>query len=269
MVDQPDWRQTGVMIRKSALVTGASAGIGSAFARRLAPDHDVLLVARSQDRLTALRDELIEAHPDGRFEVVVADLSDTDGLSAVVAAVRQGDLPLDLLVNNAGSATHGAFLSADPDRLRNEIMLDCAAVVTLTRELAPAMVGRRRGGIINVGSLAGFQPVPALAVYAAAKAFVISFSEAIREELRGTGVRVGVVCPGTVETSFFDAAGAQFMTNNWLSPDEVVTAALAGLVGGGGVEIPGRMNKVSAFATRLVPLRWQPLMARWVARARD
>lgn len=251
------------------MVTGASAGIGTAFARRLAPDHDVLLVARSQDRLNSLRDELAEAYPDGRFAVVVADLSAAEGLSAVLAAVREGGWPLDLLINNAGSATHGPFLSADPDRLRHEIMLDCAAVVSLTRELAPAMVGRRRGGIINVGSLAGFQPVPSLAVYAAAKAFVISFSEAIRDELRGTAVGVCVVCPGTVQTSFFDAAGAQFMIRNRLSADQVVTAALAGLDAGGGVEIPGRMNKLSAFGTRLVPLRWQPLLARWIARARD
>ncbi len=251
------------------MVTGASGGIGTAFAHRLAPDHDLLLVARSATKLTALTEELRLAHPEGRFEALVADLAGPEGPAAVAATVREDDWTLDLLVNNAGSGTHGPFLSADPKRLYDEILLDCAAVVALTRALAPAMVGRRQGAVLNVGSLAGFQPVPALAVYAAAKAFVISFSEAIRDELGGTGVRVAVVCPGTVETAFFDAAGAQFMVNNRLSADQVVGAGLAALEAGGGISVPGRLNTLSAVGTRVVPRRWQPRMARWVARARD
>jgi hypothetical protein len=175
--------------RRRALVTGASAGIGTAFAERLARDgYDLLLVARRRERLEELAKQLRESHRV-EVEVLVADLVDAGDLLTVEqrVAARPG---LDLLVNNAGFGTAGAFLESDPDREEQEILLNNVALVRLTRAALPRMAERGRGAVVNVSSMAGFLPAPYNATYGATKAFVTSFSEALAEELRGTGVRV-------------------------------------------------------------------------------
>ena len=186
---------------ETALVTGASSGIGEQFARQLAArGHDLVLVARRTERLERLAGELpTTAH------VLVCDLA-TDAAS-VKGRVATLDLRVDLLVNNAGFGTAGPFLDHDPQRDAQQVRVNCEAVVTLTHAFLPAMVERGGGGVINVASSAGMQPIPYESVYAATKAFVISFTDALHTELRGSGVRVMSVNPGPVPTEWQRVAG--------------------------------------------------------------
>lgn len=241
------------MTRRTALVTGASGGIGAEFARRLAVDHDVLLVARSGDRLEELAAELGQRHPDGVFGSCVADLSRPAGVRAVLDRVREDRLEVDLLVNNAGVGSHGVFAEQDADAALDQIQLNCVALVGLTRALLPPMLQRRRGAVVNVASTAAFQPIPTMAVYAATKAFVLSFSEALRVETRRGGVHVLALCPGPTETGFFDAAGKTFLTAGRQTSAEVVTAALNGLRRRRPVVVSGRANQVKALGYRFLP----------------
>jgi short-subunit dehydrogenase len=184
-----------------ALVTGASAGIGREFARELSErDYEVVLVARRRERLDELAQELpSEAH------VVACDLGNE--ATALAGKVDELGLEVDLLVNNAGFGTAGRFLELDPATHRELVRLNCETIVTLTHAFLPGMVERRRGGIINIASTAGFQPLPYEAVYSASKAFARTFSDALRQELRGTGVRVLAVHPGPVPTEFHEVSG--------------------------------------------------------------
>src|SRR6185503_21100614 len=167
---------------KVALITGASSGIGEAFAQALAAKGtDLILVARSEDKLRALAKQLNELH-SRRVEVVTADLGLAGSAAKVHAAAEALGMKVDLLINNAGFGTVGSFLNQDPERERQEVLLNAAAVVDMTHAFLPAMVERGRGGIINVASVASFQPLPYMAVYAATKAFVLSFSQAVRGE---------------------------------------------------------------------------------------
>lgn len=186
---------------ETALVTGASSGIGEQFARQLAARrHDLVLVARRADRLERLASELpTEAH------VVACDLA-TDAAS-LPGRVQELGVQVDLLVNNAGFGTSGPFLETDPAREAEEVRLNCEAVVTLCHAFVPGMVDRGRGGVINVASTAGMQPIPYEAVYAATKAFAISFTDALHTELRGTGVGAMSVNPGPVPTEWQEVAG--------------------------------------------------------------
>lgn len=254
--------------RPVALVTGASGGIGAAFARRLAGDHDVVLVARTESKLEAVRDELARAHPDGRFEVFVSDLSEPGGPAAVLDELKRRDLTVSLLVNNAGSGRHSLFADQTADEVLSQVALDCAAVVALTHGLLPGMLERRSGAILNVSSTSAFQPVPSMAVYAASKAFVLSFSEALHVETRGRGVGVLALCPGSTDTGFFDAAGSQFLTGYRQTPDEVVTAGLNALRRRRSVVVSGWRNKVSATGYRFLPRAVIARGSAWIARAR-
>jgi uncharacterized protein len=192
--------------RPIALITGASAGIGLEFAKRLAErGYDVILSARRRDRLDELAARLRAEHGGIRVEVIVADLQDSDAPAAIVAETARLGIGVDLLVNNAGFGTHGHFETLPPDRERGEIAVNVAALVALTHAFLPAMLERGQGGVINVASTAAFQPVPYMAVYAATKAFVRSFSEALHEEVQARGVRVIALCPGPTATEFFDA----------------------------------------------------------------
>jgi uncharacterized protein len=188
-------------VSQVALVTGASSGIGREFARELsARGYDVVLVARRRERLEELANEL-----GGTAHVIACDLAREPG--ALAGKVAELGVEVDVLVNNAGFGTAGRFLEADPDRHSQLVRLNCEAVVTLAHAFLPGMVERGRGGIINIASTAGFQPLPYEAVYSASKAFARTFSDALRQELRGTGVRVLAVHPGPVPTEFHEVSG--------------------------------------------------------------
>ena len=243
------------MARGSALVTGASSGIGDAFARQLAArGHDLIVVARNQARLEALAKELGEAH-DVDVEVLAADLTDEAAL-ADVAARAAG---VDTLINNAGYGTFGSFheLALAPEL--DMIQLNIAALVKLTHVALAPMVERGGGGILNVSSMAAFAPSATFATYAATKAFVTSFSQAVREEVRGTGVNVCVLMPGLTRTEFQDRAGvtgeSKMPEQMWQTADEVARAGLDGLDGGRATVVPGALNKATAAITGLTPDR--------------
>lgn len=242
------------------LVTGASGGLGESFARALAANgSDLVLAARSGDRLTLLAQEL---HAEHGVDVVVlvADLS-VPGAGATLHAQAITDGAIDAVVNNAGFAIHGDVADNDADELTQEVALNVATLVDLTRAALPEMLSRRRGAIINIGSTAAFQPLPGMAVYAATKAFVLSFSQALAAECEGSGVEVLAVCPGPVDTGFFDRAGIHDRTfGKAASPEGVVAAALAALARRT-VVIPGARNRASAFGARVLPRRFVVRMA--------
>lgn len=243
-----------------ALVTGASSGIGAAFAEALARSgSDLVLVARSEDKLRALRTRL--AHETGRrIEVVVHDLSLPGSGATLRAAVDAFGLAVDLLVNNAGFGTTGAFVNVDAAREAEMIALNCAAVVDLSHAFLPAMLAAKRGAIVNIASSAAFQPMPYMSVYAATKAFVYSFGDGLWAECRGRGVHVMSVCPGPVDTAFFEATGAHGLRKQvppglMATAEEVVAASLRGLNARERVVVPGAMMKLSAAASGLLPRR--------------
>jgi hypothetical protein len=240
---------------RHAWVTGASVGLGAAFARRLARDgYDLRLVARNRRQLEHLAAELHEAH-GVRAEAVPADLTDAAALREVERALAH-DAHLELLVNNAGFGTNGAFAALDADREEDEIRLNVVALTRLTRAALPGLVRRGHGGVINVSSMAGLQPAPFNATYGATKAFVNSFTEALHEELRGTGVRVMALCPGFTRTEFQQRAGidtSAVPAFAWMSAEEVVDAALAGFAGGQVVLVPGFGNWALSGVTAVLP----------------
>lgn len=243
---------------RAALVTGASSGIGEAFAHALAAEGlDLILVARSGDKLRALARHLADLYTR-RVEVVAADLAAPGAAAKVHAAVEKLDLTVDLLVNNAGFGTAGAFHKLDSERERQQILLNAAAVVDLAHAFLPAMLGRKRGGIINVASMAAFQPMPYMSVYAATKAFVLSFSSGLRGELRGKGINVLCVCPGPVDTPFFEATGNAKLRGAVPRPmmttaPQVVAASLKAFKAGRATVVPGMANRLVAAGSRLMP----------------
>lgn len=241
--------------RPRALVTGASAGIGLAFAERLARDgYELVLVARRRERLDALAKRLGESD-ETAVEVLVADLTDAADVLTVEQHVAAAP-GLDLLVNNAGFGTSGSFRELDPDAEEREILLNCLALVRLTRAALPPMVERGSGGVINVSSMAGFLPSPYNATYGATKAFVNSFTEALAEELRGTGVTVQALCPGFTRTEFQEVADVDTSAIPdfaWMEPEPVVDASLAALKAREVVCVPGLGNRVASWTARSLP----------------
>ncbi|MFD0687613.1 SDR family NAD(P)-dependent oxidoreductase [Actinomadura fibrosa] len=215
---------------RRALVTGASAGIGEAFARRLAAQGaDLVLVARDEARLQALADDLKAAHRI-QVQVLAADLLDSQG-AATVAERLAAEPEIDLLVNNAGMGSKGAFTELPLAAELRQVELNVGALVHLTHAALGAMTRRHRGTVINVSSISGLQPVPTMATYGGTKAFVTSFSEALREEVRGSGVDICVVLPGYVKTEFLDRTGnpegfGPVPDFAWLAPDRVAADAL-------------------------------------------
>jgi short-subunit dehydrogenase len=240
------------MTKPIALVTGASVGLGAEFARQLAQrGHDLVLVARDRGRLEELSKEL-ERDAGAHSEVLAADLTRDDQLTTVEARARD----VDVLVNNAGFGTFGRFDTLDVDTETREINLNVVALVRLTHAAASGMTARGKGGILNVSSLAGFQAGPMNATYGATKAFVTSFTEAVHEELKGTGVAVTVLCPGFTHTEFQERANAPaegvpgFM---WQQPPEVVRTGLDALVRNHTIAIPGAVNKVAGTFSSVSP----------------
>ena len=239
--------------RRRALVTGASSGIGAAFATRLAHDGaDVTIVARSRERLEALAERLRVG--GATVDVLVADLREAADVEAVAARVAA--TPPDVLVNNAGFGTVGSFAELDPAREEEEIRVNIIALMHLTRAALPGMLARDSGAIINVSSIAAYQPGPYNATYSATKAWVSSFTEAITEELRGTNLCVQALCPGFTRTEFQDRAGidaGSLPSMMWMSAEEVVEASLAALRRREVVCVPGIGNRVAVTLTGIVP----------------
>lgn len=252
----------------TALVTGASSGIGEALARRLArAGVDLVIVARRTERLEALASELSGV----QVEVLGADLTDAGGLERVAGRVADERRRIDLLVNNAGFGSGGPFVDIDPDRLDAEIALNVAALTRLSHAALSVMVPRRRGWLLNVSSVASFQPAPELAVYAATKAYVTSFTESLHAELRGSGVRVSALCPGLTRTEFQQVSGTtrfenQFPDFVWTDPDAVADDGLAAVAAGRAIAVPGILYKglvaVSGVTPRPVARRLSSIIRR-------
>ncbi len=238
---------------KTALITGASSGIGLAFAHALAErSMNVILVARSEERLRILAKEIAEQH-NVRVEVIAADLSQVQEVERIQQAVEQRGLTVDLLINNAGFGTHGFFDTLAPEREQEEIMVDVASVVALTHTFLPSMIARGEGVVINVASISAFQPTPYMAVYGASKAFVLSFSQALSEEYRKRGIRFLVLCPGATETNFFQVAGEGLVVDRKRTSEQVVTTGLQALEQGRTLVVDGQVNAFGAFAVRFLP----------------
>lgn len=246
--------------RHTALITGASSGIGMEFARLLAADgHDLILVARRTERLDRLAAELKAAHAIA-VSVLPKDLAQPMAAEQLWEAIRDGGHVVDVLINNAGVATSGAFAETDPRATETMLQLNVIALTALTRCVLPAMLQRRRGTILNVASLAGFQPGgPGMAAYYASKSYVLAFSRALARELRGSGVTVTALCPGPTHTEFEAVSGAgRLRMFRWLPPmaaSEVAVAGLRAMRAGRVTAIPGLLNKLLAFGGELPPRR--------------
>ncbi|WP_030164636.1 SDR family NAD(P)-dependent oxidoreductase [Spirillospora albida] len=231
---------------RTALVTGASSGIGESFARILAGrGTDLVIVARRADRLDALARELVERYRVA-VEVLAADLTDPGQRGEVERRLRAE--PVELLVNNAGYGAFGAFAEIPLDDQLAEIELNVSALVRLTHAALPGMLGRGRGGVLNVASMSGYAPSPGSATYGATKAYVISFSESLHAEVAGKGVHVTALCPGFTRTE--DDAAPNLL---WLRRDDVARAGLDAVAAGRALAVPGVQYKAVLPALKLVP----------------
>jgi uncharacterized protein len=245
-----------------ALVTGASAGIGREFARQLGGRAATLvLVARRQARLEELRAELLGRHPDLRVEIRPTDLSRAAAVEALVLWATTQKPAIDLLINNAGLGDLGTFATSDPEKVDTMMQVNMVALTRLARALLPAMIEQKRGAILNVSSSASFLPIPNFAVYAATKAYVTSFSEALRSELRGSGIHVSALCPGPVRTEFTEVARRQPTGPPprepelaYVTVEKVVIDALRGIERDQAIVIPGLLMKLGMLLVRLTPL---------------
>ncbi len=240
----------------TALITGASAGLGLEYARLFAADkHDLVLVARRKDRLEALGADLSKAHGI-KVHAIAADLMNAAAPDAIVAEVKRQGLQIAFLVNNAGFGTNGNFAELDPAKELGQVQVNIAALVGLTRAFLPAMLGRKQGRILNIGSTAGFQPGPYMAVYYASKAFVNSFTEALWYELKGTGVTATVSCPGPTATEFLVVAGSdksKLARMGMMTAAEVARAGYDAMHAGKRMAVHGLKNKLGALSTGLAP----------------
>lgn len=238
----------------TTLITGASSGIGEAFARKLAAGgHDLLLVARSEEKLIALCNELGLNH-NVRARYFVADLSQAQSAGLLLEETRARDLEIDLLINNAGFGSLGDFGQLELDRELNMIDLNVRSLVALTHLFLGPMRARGRGSIINVASTAGFQPVPFMATYAATKAFVLSFSQALWEENRPYGIKVMALCPGVTDTDFFAASRMKRPpARTSQTPEQVVEVALRALKRGKSAVVSGWINLIMMESERVLP----------------
>jgi short-subunit dehydrogenase len=246
----------------SALITGASAGIGREFARCLASRaRTLVLVARREERLLELRDELLNRNRALEIHTRIVDLAELSQIAALVDWLKERKIDIDLLINNAGLGDMGPFATINEERITRMIDVNMTALTLLTRKLLPAMITRKRGAILNVSSSAGFLPISEFSVYAATKAYVNSFSEGLRQELRGTGVNVCALCPGPVRTEFVEAAlrAGQEMTNEgpefvYVSAEHVAQSGLDAIERDLPLRIPGTIMKIGMAIVRAMPM---------------
>lgn len=255
--------------RPTALVTGASSGIGLGICRALAEDgFDLVLVARSEAKLTQLAQELAARHAI-RAIPLVADLAEPGGPQRIYDKLSLAGTQIDVLVNNAGFGAHGAFAALPLQQQLEMIAVNITALTALTRLFLPDMLTRKQGRILNVGSTAGFQPGPNMAVYYASKAYVLLFSEALAEELAGTGVSLTCLCPGPTKTQFAATADMENALLFHLLPADahkVARQGVAAMLAGKRLVIPGAFNKVLAFSARLTPRAIMPKIVRQLQR---
>jgi uncharacterized protein len=247
---------------QTALITGASGGLGATFAQELAArGMNTILVARSTDKLQALATELTAKYQQ-RNDFIALDLVPAGAAATLANKVAEMGLQVDLLVNNAGFATYGNFESIELQRDRDQVLLNIATLVDLCHIFIPQMLERKSGSIINLSSVVGFQPIPYMTVYAASKAFVLSFSEGLWAEYGDRGIRVLALCPGATATSFHEVAG-QPVPDRISTPQEVVVAGLKALERQQSYVIPGWMNFfLSGIVPRLLPRKMTAMVAK-------
>jgi uncharacterized protein len=246
----------------SALITGASAGIGREFACQLAGRAgSLVLVARRLDRLEELRDELTKTDPNLNVHCRAVDLSQPNQIEELVAWLEREGIAIDFLINNAGLGDRGTFATAEPARVQQMLAVNTVALTMLTRALLPAMIEKKRGAILNVSSSAGFLPIRKMAVYAASKSYVTSFSDGIRGEVRKQGIVVSALCPGPVDTEFSSVARRSIVEQPYPSPsfvhmpvEAVVRAGLAGIERNKPLVVPGIVMKIAMLLVRLTPM---------------
>jgi short-subunit dehydrogenase len=240
----------------TALITGASSGLGEQFAYALGREHyDLILVARREDRLAAVAGRARTAGA-GTVRIIRADLTQPETPATLYQQLTSDGVKVDYLVNNAGFGTSGRFHLLPLERELEEIQLNVTSLVAMTRLFLPAMVERRSGTIINVASTAAFQATPYMATYGATKAFVLSFSEAVAAELRGTGVTVMAFCPGPVRTEFQKVANNErmrFPSFIWTEADRVVNEAIAAAASGHSLHVAGAINNAMVIASKFTP----------------
>jgi len=249
---------------KSALITGASAGLGEEFALQLAAlgVNRLVLTARRADRLAALQERLREAYATIKVETLSADLSDAAAVSGLIADLEKRGFSPDILINNAGFGDLGTFETSDPAKIDSMLAVNIVALTRLTRWAVPGMLRAKAGWICNVGSTAGLIALPSFAVYAATKAYVNSFSEALRVELHGSGVEVIALCPGPVETEFGQVASRENSKRQFAPPaflcvhkEDVVRETLEAMERGQGRIIPGLLVRIPMLLAESTP-RW-------------
>jgi uncharacterized protein len=251
-------------INTTALVTGASSGIGAAIAEVLAERKmDLVITARRGDRLEALRDALIQAHGVA-VDIIPHDLCAPDGAEALYEKVKGLDREIGVLINNAGFGVYGNSWDQDHGRIKQMLELNVKSLTTLTHEYCAEMVTRGHGRILQVSSIGAYQPTPMYAVYSATKAYVLSMSQAMNRELRGTGVSITTLCPGLTESEFHEvAAHIKPKSMDWMtmSSRKVAEIGVKAMLKGKAVVTPGLVNKISAFMVKLIPRS----AATWVA----
>ncbi len=251
-------------MQETSLITGASGGLGEEFAKLCAADKmNVVLVARGEEALKTLAAELEKAH--GITATVIAkDLSLPNAAAEIVETLKKKSIHIDMLINNAGFGSYGAFHKTDFAQEKMMLEVNVTALTELTKLLLPAMVAKKSGKILNVASTAAFQPGPLMAVYYATKAYVLSFSEGIARELKGTGVTVTCLCPGPTKTQFAKTAhmeSSRLFKGSVMDAPTVALRGYSALCAGKKLVVPGIRNRVGAFATRFVPISFAAMVA--------
>ena len=242
----------------TVLITGASSGIGREFTTLFAKDnYDLVLVARSKENLTSLANEL-QATNEVFIKVIAKDLSIPSSAKEIVKELTDESIHIDILINNAGFATSGKFEEIPYEEDFSQIQLNVTTLTLLTKLLLPPMIKQKEGKILNVSSTAAFFPGPFMSVYYATKSYVFSFSQALREELKGTGVSVTTLCPGPTESKFAERAKVKdtvLFKRGTMKTEEVAKLGYEGLMRGEAIVIPGWRNKVEVFLTRVTPIK--------------